>query len=420
MIKRLSLLFLVINILLGGLIFQSVHADDPPPHATVVVSELNVRSEPAIDGNILGQFTNGTRLDVLGKEDIWGRSYQWVYVTDQVITGWVTFEYIQMDDPYAFKELPILMNRSTIPELPITGHTNAASLNLRAEPYSNAEIVTTLPNNTSLTIIGHDDIYRNGGTWLEVVVNDGSGLQGWVSCSYVALDGIRNYSRRSACFSVAQVPSTATDIRTPDSPIVPSGVTMATWQYELNRDWNTLKVRSLPNVDAETLAEIPRAGLMAVYGTNTLIRRNPEYSYWVKYFWDETPWFYVTDLATGTQGWVRYHSYLNFSWCFDLSTLPMLDAIEHPALPADIVPVDSLNGVVDVSKLAIRATHPEVMGWAPLAYLPEGTSVTLIGRDLRLEYVYVQAGEVEGWVSHWALNIDGDAHRLPIMYINED
>lgn len=419
MLRKILLLSMVIlSIILLGVGNQSTQAEEPP-QGTVVVGTLNVRSEPAIDDNIIGQFTNGTRLNVLGREELWNRSH-WLYVTDNVLTGWVNFSYVQMDEATAYQELSVLIDRSTIPETPITAHSNVDNLHLRAEPSTSSETLTNLPDNTPLTIVGHDDIRGNGGRWLEVVVNDGSGLHGWVSCRFVILDGIRNRSSWSACFDVSQAPVTAADNRTLSSPIMPQGVTMATWQVEFNSDWHTLKVRRLPTVDSDTLAEVPLGGLMAVHGTHTQIRRNLQHSYWTPYLWNENPWFYVTDIATGTLGWVRYHDWLNFSWHYDLSNLIVLDSVENPAIPAGIVPVDSLAGVIDIPEASVRTTHREVMLRHPAYRLPEGISVTLIGRDLRLEYVYIQTDDIEGWVDYTDLVIEGDAHRLPIMYINWD
>ena len=204
--------FMVLSLLVGGIRYQSANAEDPV-QATVVVAELNVRSEPAIGDNIIGQFTNGTRLDVLGKEEIW-QTHDWLYVTNGVLTGWVNFESVQMDDETAYRNLPVLLNLDTIPELPITGHTNAENLRLRSDPSTSSEIITTLPNHTPLMIIGHDDHHGYKNIWLEVNVIDGSNLQGWVSCYYVILDGIRNRQSGSACINVAQVATTATVGRT--------------------------------------------------------------------------------------------------------------------------------------------------------------------------------------------------------------
>ena len=103
-----------------------------------------------------------------------------------------------------------------------------------------------------------------------------------------------------------------------------------------------------------------------------------------------------------------------------MSDLPVLANSENPSLLAGITPAVSLTGVVTSPQALVRTTHREAMLRFPSYKLPTGTAVTLIGRDLRLSYVYIQAGEVEGWVSYWLLEVEGDAHRLPIMYVNEN
>ncbi len=417
MLRRLILSLVLLSLLSGFRTMQSTSAQESV-QATVVVSELNVRSVPAIGDNIIGQFVFETRITVLGREDVWNNR-AWLYVTDNTLTGWVLFNYVRMDSITAYQELPILLDRSTPTDLPITGHTNGDNLRLRNEPSTSSDIITVIADDTPLTIVGHDDIWGNRGIWLEVDLNDGSGLHGWVSCWYVILDGIRNRWSGSACYDVAQAPVTATDgRRTLEEPIEVVGLTMARWQLDNNR--SPLNIRQLPSTEASILGQISPGSVLGVYGTHTEIRRNPQRDWWKKYLWENMPWFYVVDPVTGTQGWVYFHYYLHVPLDFDLSTLPVLETVEHPDLPSGLVPVSALNGVVTRSQITLRVTHPDFLRRDPLAYLDEGTSVVLVGRDARIDYVYVQVDGMEGWVAVWTLDIDGDPQRLPIMYINSE
>ncbi|MED3662649.1 SH3 domain-containing protein [Ureibacillus sp. FSL K6-8385] len=71
---------------------QKIHKENVKKFAVVQVDHLNIRLEPSLDAPVLGQLFSGDQVAVQNERD------QWVQIRHQQITGWVSKEYVSINE----------------------------------------------------------------------------------------------------------------------------------------------------------------------------------------------------------------------------------------------------------------------------------------------------------------------------------
>lgn len=126
-------------------------------------ANLNLRTAPNTSGKVITTLKKGTIVTPYEKQG------EWVKVTINGSTGWLSFNYLQMID------------NCTIPSFEIEQINNiqfitTSNLNARTQPNENGSILHTFKKNTKLIA------YKKCGDWY--FVEDGH-MDGWVSGKYL-------------------------------------------------------------------------------------------------------------------------------------------------------------------------------------------------------------------------------------------
>ena len=119
----------------------------------VRVNELNIRSSASTDGDRVGMYTYGDRVEILEKSGSWGRTKK----------GWIHLDYIYQDGT---------TGKNTLSNATITG----SGLNIRQGPGTGYDVVGSYNNGDKVTIL--EQFTYNGTTW-------GCTNKGWISMQYV-------------------------------------------------------------------------------------------------------------------------------------------------------------------------------------------------------------------------------------------
>lgn len=118
----------------------------------VKVADLNVRSEGSTNGERLGNLTYGARVEIMEKDNNWGRTKD----------GWICLDYIYQDGTTGSKTA--------------SGTVTGDQLNIRSGPGTGYGSVGSYNEGDSVTIL--EQFTYNGTTW-------GCTNQGWISMDYV-------------------------------------------------------------------------------------------------------------------------------------------------------------------------------------------------------------------------------------------
>ena len=122
----------------------------------VVAKELNIRSSADIDGDRLGSYTYGNRVEILEKSGGWGRTNK----------GWISLNYVYQD--------------GTTGSNTGSGTVTASELRIRSGPGTGYDTVGAYTEGDTVTIL--EQFTYNDVTW-------GCTNKGWISLDYVDMDG---------------------------------------------------------------------------------------------------------------------------------------------------------------------------------------------------------------------------------------
>jgi len=350
MLKKFLWMLLLVGLLVPVL---PVHAQFESFQAVVKRSYIVVRDAP--EGEIIGELEWGTVVEVIDQSKLW-----W-HIRTPEIEGWAW--------------------SGNLRKMPFTVKVSAGSLNLRAEPNTDAAILAEIPQGTELLLIGKDDISGNGGIWAQVRYGD---LVGWVSAEY--LDCFFCVWQRST-------PVTVHDERTLDTPITAQGVITGVILIgtEVYRE-----VRLTPNWGSEVIGVMDGGSGLAIYG---------QYG---------KHWIYVRQINGTLQGWLPLHR-IFLPADYPISDLPVLEPVATPTLTApEIQPTDALNAIV-IGYYGGPVVLDAGDDWdSAVGHLDRNASITLIGRNARSTYyLFYYEGE-RRWIPYEFVHVDGDPYRLPI------
>lgn len=171
----------------------------------VTATSLRMRSEPSVDASTIMLIANGEEVAVQEKLDGW---YKIVYNEH---TGYVSDEYVDFTAapeaeaaPDETEEEPALPEEQSA-----TATVNGNSVNFRAEPSIDAEVIAKLDKGTEIELLSTED------GWCQVVYD---GKTGYISADYVAVDGVAVQNARGIVtgsgVNVRKGPSTNTDVVT--------------------------------------------------------------------------------------------------------------------------------------------------------------------------------------------------------------
>lgn len=152
------------------------------PQATVLSARLNVRSAPTTSATILTQIVRGTTVAIVGRN----ADSSWWQVNVNGTIGWISATYasasntqnvgVTVSNPVPSNPVPVPSNPTNTGFVGVT----TGNLNFRSAPSTSAQVLTVIPRNTSVGIMGKD---TTGAWWM---VNY-RGAVGWVSARYVFL-----------------------------------------------------------------------------------------------------------------------------------------------------------------------------------------------------------------------------------------
>jgi uncharacterized protein YgiM (DUF1202 family) len=235
-------------ILLILLLTQVTMAQETNARVVNMWEMLNIRSVPADDGAVVAELAGRTPLTVNGRT----RDNRWYQVqTGDGVTGWVSSGFIELRTieqaaiPIIFEpqaapvaENVIVPESTPVDAAPVitttTGNarTTAAALNVRATPSTRGSLITRLPINTRIQIIGRSA----DNVWLLAQLNESS--SGWVAAAYVALEiAVDTLPISDATATVAAAPAETVVENVVVQPPPPNGYLVMganTWQIFAN------------------------------------------------------------------------------------------------------------------------------------------------------------------------------------------
>ena len=125
----------------------------------VTATELNIRSTASTDGERVGGLKYGARVEILEKSGNWGRTKD----------GWISLDYVYQD--------------GTTGKKTAKGIVTGDQLNIRSGPGTGYASVGSLNYGDRVVIL--EQFTYNGTTW-------GCTKNGWISLTYVFIDGTEN------------------------------------------------------------------------------------------------------------------------------------------------------------------------------------------------------------------------------------
>lgn len=196
---------------------------------------LNLRAEAKSGAKVLTTIPYGTQLTITSVGSTWCGTYYNGY-SGYVMTSFLRF--VSAQPTIAPTPAPTLPQNTTV----IGGEvayvtTTGGSLNLRAEARSGSKVLTTIPNNTQLTIT------NRGSSWCATYYN---GYSGYVMTSFLRFASGQN-----------------TQAPTP-TPTPSSGTTPATYAL-VTTSGGTLNLRAAASTTAKVIGQIPNGSSLQVY-----------------------------------------------------------------------------------------------------------------------------------------------------------
>lgn len=132
-----------------------------------VDNHLNVRQEPNGSGKLVGKMSNNTACEILSVTE----DGQWAHIISGEVEGYVSTDYLLVGIDAVKKAEEIVQPMA---------YVEADALNIRTEPNTECEIVTTIPHGESLEF---SQVLNDG--WVEVLLD---GDKVYASAEYVTIE----------------------------------------------------------------------------------------------------------------------------------------------------------------------------------------------------------------------------------------
>lgn len=343
--------------------------------ATIVTGQLNVRSGPGVEYNVVTTVSQGNVVALLGR-DVNGT---WAYIqTATAVVGWVNAgsEYINPSVPIS--SLPIVTLTTATPTATATGAPTSTptptatavpvtgayatiatgALNVRSGPSLAFSPVTAVYQGNVVSLIG-----RNAnGTWAKIRLSNGT--EGWVNAA-------STYITPNVAISSLPVVTPA------DAPASSATALVAT---------GALNVRSGPGVTYSVVTVASQGQTVQMLGRNAN-------SSWVK-----------IRLSNGTEGWVNaYSDYITPSVA--VNTLPFADSPAQPEPPVPVAPGAVLN---------LRSGPG--FNYPVTGSVYQGLQVSAIGRNAANTWLKVRLSDgQEGWLGAQYVQLSIPIGNLPVL-----
>lgn len=173
MIRRLALAF-VFLLVIGGTELPAFAQQLPDPVASVNTGQLNVRSGPGLQYGAVTSLPYGFGVRLVARN----AEGNWVLISlTNGVSGWCNVNYLYTQFPVM--QLPI--NETVVTTVTPSGRvTGANTLNVRAQPDENSQLVTTIAFNQEFALLGRN--YNS--TWAQIRLPNGT--TGWVAAQYIS------------------------------------------------------------------------------------------------------------------------------------------------------------------------------------------------------------------------------------------
>ena len=235
---------------------------------TTASGSLNLRA--SVGGMIIRTIPQNAVIPVLEKGSVWSKT------TYGGVTGFVMTEYLTFlaggTSPVptaAPTQAPTQAPNNTLPNLYARVVTASGSLNLRAQPKSNAAILGSIPQYATIPIL------ESGSVWCKTVYN---GTVGYVMTSFLSL------------FQQNGSVSAPTPAPTPLPTPVPTAAPSSGVQYaRVTTQQGSLNMRTLPDSGAAIIRTIPQ------YAIVTVLQKNAS---WAQVTYEGTAGYVMTSFLT--------------------------------------------------------------------------------------------------------------------------
>jgi uncharacterized protein YraI len=155
-------------------------------------------------------------------------------------------------------------------------------------------------------------------------------------------------------------------------------------------------MRAGPGTGYQSVGSIPANTTVPVLGRNA-----------------SASWLYVE--YNGLRGWVA-------AWlCFingDLNGVPVVDPDGNGAQPPEEPPeepTEEPGGVMASSDSNMRIRSGPGTSYTQIGTLPAYTAVPVLGRDDDGLWLYIQYGDMRGWIAGWLATVLGDLNTVPVV-----
>ena len=276
-----ALLLLLAGMLLAAPAGIALAQDDTPFGEDVVTAtttaNLNIRSAPSLDGEILATLPAGTLVGFTGLTD---ESGDWVQVdAANGPTGWVSADFLSNVPDGLTAWSPdgtaddAADDKDDTDDTPVFGEdvvtaTTTVNLRIRNAPSLDGETLTVLPFGT---LVGFTGLTDASGDWVQVDAADGP--TGWVAAAYLS-----NVPDNLTVWTADDAADDEEDVD--EAP--PFGEDVVTATTTAN-----LRIRSAPSLDGEILTVLPVGTVVGFTGLT-----------------DESGDWVQVDAADGPTGWV--------------------------------------------------------------------------------------------------------------------
>lgn len=325
------------------------------PTATVTAPRLTIRTGPGASYARITSVGFGERVTLLGRDS----ASAWAKVrTAGNVEGWATTFYL--DTGGQLRNLPVLTRVE--PQVFVA----PLRLNVRAAPAANAAVLTTLPKDSVVNVLGRSA----NSAWL--FVNFGGGSRGWIASGEI-----------TPRFNFGIVPVTDAGGQVPGSPIVGGVAGVARSGHP------PIRVNTAAGVDHGTITHLNAGEQVQILGRSGDIQ-----------------WVYIF-FRGNTLGWVAWSDLVttaNFNALPVVQGLPVGENQRPPGTipttpgPTPTSPAVPSTAIATVNTGALNVRSGPGWWYPVVTTVYQGKVLNLTGRIPSAEWLRVSVDGHTGWV----------------------